>query len=219
MDRRNEVFEFMKYEALIFDLDGTMWDATDNILFSWGVAIKKVPGCEDLEVSEEALHSVFGMPMDQIAAKLFPSLSLEKQQEILEACCIEENEYLEAHGGNLYPMLEKTLETLKKDHKLYIVSNGQAGYIQSFLKSHNMSKYFDDIQNWGDNKVPKGENIKVVMERNNVKTAAYVGDTKGDADAAKQAGIDFIFARYGFGDVQEYTYVIDTFSELLSLDL
>ena len=69
----------------------------------------------------------------------------------------------------------------------------------------------------GDNKVHKGENIKVVMERNGIKTAAYVGDTAGDAAAAMIAGIDFIYARYGFGEVESSEYVIDSFVQLREL--
>lgn len=44
-----------------------------------------------------------------------------------------------------------------------------------------MNPYFTDVQNWGDNPVPKGENIKLVMERNNIHNAVYIGDTVGDA--------------------------------------
>ena len=31
----------------------------------------------------------------------------------------------------------------------------------------------------------------------------YVGDTLNDYNSAHEAGIDFIFAKYGFGDVPE----------------
>ncbi|MDD6293931.1 MAG: HAD family hydrolase, partial [Eubacteriales bacterium] len=54
-------------------------------------------------------------------------------------------------------------------------------------------------------------------ERNNIKNAAYVGDTQGDANAAKIAGIDFIYAEYGFGNVEEYTFAIKKFKDLLTL--
>ena len=207
----------MKYEALLFDLDGTLWNATDNIIDAWVQALSGFDELKGFTLTPEALHGVLGKPMDEIADILFPSLDDEVKTRVLKRCCEVENDYLNEHGGMLYPKLAETLDKLSKKMKLFIVSNGQAGYIQTFLNSHNMWKYFTDIQNWGDNKVPKGENIKLVMERNNIKKAAYVGDTQGDADAAKLAGIDFIFARYGFGDVKEYDYVIDEISEVLDL--
>ena len=57
------------------------------------------------------------------------------------------------------------------------------------------------------------------MGKNNIKSAAYVGDTQGDADAASFAGIDFIFAQYGFGDVKEYLSLSKSrYSFKLSID-
>lgn len=205
------------YEALLFDLDGTMWDATDRIRESWNLAISDVPELKGRVLSTEELQSVMGLPMTAIADRLFPELSEALRLEVLEKCCEVENAYLAENGGILYPKLEETLAALKEKYKLCIVSNGQAGYIQAFLQAHKLDKYFIDFQNWGDNKVPKGENIKVVMKRNGIERAAYVGDTAGDAAAADLAGIDFIYARYGFGNVLNYDYVIDRFEQLLEL--
>lgn len=210
------------YDSLIFDLDGTMWDATENIRISWNKAIKKFDKLKEREITTKELQSVMGLPMDEIARRLFLEYGEEQvtkeQLEVLEECCKVENDYLAEHGGILYPELEETLKELSKNHKLCIVSNGQAGYIEAFFKAHKLSKYFVDYQNWGDNQVPKGDNIKLVIKRNNIKKAAYVGDTLGDANAAKFADIDFIYARYGFGNVEEYDYVIDEFRQLLDLE-
>lgn len=181
------------------------------------MAIKTFDDLKNREFTKEEMEGVMGLPMDEIVAKLFPELSKEKQLEVLDKCCEVENAYLTKHGGNLYPKVEETLKKLSEKYKLCIVSNGQAGYIQSFLNAYGFGKYFTDFQNWGDNKVQKGENIKIVVERNNIKNAAYIGDTLGDANAAKFAGIDFVFARYGFGDVENYEYVIDEFSQLTDI--
>lgn len=207
----------MKSKGIFFDLDGTMWDATDRIRESWNIAIKEFDGLKDREITAEELQSVMGMPMDAIVEKLFPELSKDKQLEVLDRCCEVENKYLEEHGGILYPELESTLEYLSEKYVLCVVSNGQAGYIQSFINAHSLGRYFDDIQNWGDNQVPKGENIKLVMERNNLKDVVYVGDTRGDADSAKIAGIPFVYAEYGFGHVDEYDYKIEKFEDLKKL--
>lgn len=55
------------------------------------------------------------------------------------------------------------------------------------------------------------------MARNKLKKPIYVGDTDGDAQSAKVAEIPFVYARYGFGMVEEYDYVIDRFEELLTI--
>lgn len=63
----------------------------------------------------------------------------------------------------------------------------------------------------------KGENIKLIMERNNLSKPVYIGDTEGDLKASRYAGIPFVFAKYGFGNVTEYDYVIEKFDNLLEL--
>ena len=106
---------------------------------------------------------------------------------------------------------------LKKDYKLFVVSNCQSGYIESFIKAHKLSDVFDDIECWGNNLLPKGENNKLIMKRNNITSAVYVGDTAGDEQSARVAGIPFIFAEYGFGEAVKPDYTIKEFSELVEL--
>ena len=50
-----------------------------------------------------------------------------------------------------------------------------------------------------------------------MKHPVYVGDTQGDRDASDEAEIPFIFASYGFGNVEDKDGQIDEFSELLQL--
>lgn len=45
----------------------------------------------------------------------------------------------------------------------------------------------------------------------------YIGDTEGDRRAAEIAGIKFVYAKYGFGEVSRFDYEIKKVNELLSL--
>ena len=121
--------------------------------------------------------------------------------------------YIEEHGGILFDGLEETLAALKEEYFLAIVSNCQEGYIEAFLKHHKLEKYFDDTENYGRTKRCKGDNIRLLVERNNL-DAVYVGDTMGDYDATMQAGLPFIHAAYGFGTVPEGTAKINDIREL-----
>ena len=85
------------------------------------------------------------------------------------------------------------------------------------FESHKLDKYFSDYECPGRTGLTKGENIKLVIKRNNLKNPIYVGDTQGDANAAKFAGVPFIFAEYGFGEVEQYNESIKSFNELLKL--
>lgn len=120
-------------------------------------------------------------------------------------------------GGNIYHNAEDVLNVLSKKYKLYIVSNCQDGYIESFYEFHNVEKYFLDYENPGRTGLSKGENINLVIERNNLSNPIYVGDTEGDLNASRYAGIPFVYAKYGFGKVSEYDEVIERFDDLVTL--
>lgn len=64
----------------------------------------------------------------------------------------------------------------------------------------------------------KGENIRIIMERNGLDEAVYVGDTQGDANACKEAEVPMIFASYGFGEVEGEYPSIQAFTELQNID-
>lgn len=204
----------MKAEAIIFDLDGTMWDAVDGILLTWNRVVANHPECRKEPISPEELSGCLGLPMTEIGERLFPNAAPALQQALLDECCALENAYLSEHGGILYPRLEETLLILKEKYKLFVVSNCQKGYIESFLKAHKLEKCFDDIECWGNNLLPKGENNKLIMERNHVTRAVYVGDTAGDEESARVAGIPFVFASYGFGEAKAPDYVLTAFAKL-----
>lgn len=206
----------MKTEAIIFDLDGTLWDATYGILKTWNIALEQNGNIRE-PISYEELSACLGLPMVAIAKKLFPDIAKETQEKVMGDCCRLENEYLTEYGGTLFPALEDTLSKLQETYKLYIVSNCQCGYIEAFLKAHHLESYFKDIECWGNTNQFKGANIRLLMERNHIKNAVYVGDTQGDADASHEAGIPFVFCEYGFGSVDASDYSISTFADLLKL--
>lgn len=157
-----------------------------------------------------------GLPMYDIAAKLFPDEKEEVRNALMDELCEFENGYLEKMGGVLFPGLEATLKELKTKYPLYIVSNCQDGYIEAFIKAHKLEKYFSDTECWGRTRAPKAVSNRTLIERNNLSNPVYVGDTAGDANAAREAEIDFIYAEYGFGEVEPSLYVgvIDSFKEL-----
>ncbi len=206
----------MPIDSLIFDLDGTLWDSVDGIVTSWNMALKKYPEIQ-MELTREQVISVMGTQLPEIARRFFKNIEEEKRQEIMKVCSQEECNYLKRKGGVLYEDLEETLEKLSKKYKLCIVSNCQCGYIEGFLAYHQLEKYFIDIQDAESTGLTKAENILKVIERNHLKAPVYVGDTEKDQKSAREAGIPFVYASYGFGKVTTYDYQISTFKELLQL--
>lgn len=205
----------MQYDGIIFDLDGTLWDSSEEIRMSWGAVLKKQPDIRRLP-SREKLESVMGLGAEELTEKLFPYLPLSRRLEIFDECAVYECAYLTEHGARLYPQIRETLARLSETYPLFIVSNCADGYIQSFLAAHDTAKYIRDFECIGRTGKPKSENIRLIAERNGLKAPVYVGDTQWDFDAATAAGVPFIFAAYGFGHV-ENTPRIATPAELPAL--
>ena len=204
-------------KGIIFDLDGTLWDSSNQVVKAFNQALEQM---EDIpyQLTTRDMQSVMGKQLDEIADIFFPNVSKERRTEILAACCANEQSYLSQHGGTLYPHLESVLQLLtQKGYQLFIVSNCQAGYIESFYTYHKLNPYFKDYENPGRTGLSKGKNIKLIMERNHLDQAIYVGDTKGDYLATLESGIPFVHARYGFGVVEEAEYNISSIEMLPDL--
>jgi phosphoglycolate phosphatase len=205
-------------DSIIFDLDGTIWDPIDTVLDAWNSRIKEHEQIKR-ELTRTDFESTMGLQMHEISVKLFPDLNEDIRAQVIKECCDAEQGYLKKHGGNLYPHVEDVLKKLSKKYKLYIVSNCQDGYIESFYEFHKLEKYFLDYENPGRTGLSKGENIKLIIQRNNLSDPVYVGDTEGDLKAAKYAGVPFVYAKYGFGQVNDYDDSIDKFDDLVKLYL
>ena len=187
-------------QGILFDLDGTLWDSAQAVVDSWNEIIETLPDFHKL-ITNEDMCQLMGKTMDDIAYTYFNTVSKERALEILQICMDHENAYIEQHGGVLFPGLEEVLKELSEKYDLFIVSNCQNGYIEAFFEYYSLERYFTDYLCWGDTHKPKSETLKLIMQKNHCTSAVYVGDTQGDFDAASAAGIPFIHAAYGFGEL------------------
>ena len=206
----------MKRDSIIFDLDGTLWDSSRQIAKSWSQTLReKFPDIHK-EITQKDIMGIMGMVTEDIARTLFPDLEIERAITVTNTICEEECDYLRKTGGTLYDGVEEVLEALSLQYPLFIVSNCQCGYIEWFLEHHKLDKYFKGFLCSGQTGKRKGENIKRLMEQYGLKKSIYVGDTQMDYEAAKQAGIEFLYAAYGFGTISDPVPSILSIRELLN---
>ncbi len=203
--------------GIILDVDGTLWDAVQVITDSWNEALRDVPDVKGT-ITADQMKACLGKTMHEIADAVFGYLPLERRREVLGAAMEYEVEYLREHPGNIYPNVLQTLRELRSaGWHLYIVSNCQKGYIEDYLHAQGEDGLIEDHICFEDTMQDKGSNIRLCVKRNELTKAVYVGDTAGDLAAARNAGIDFIYASYGFGDVDagaEKVLQIETFQDL-----
>lgn len=201
-------------KGLIFDLDGTLWDSTGVIRPVWN-AVLTAHGRAPL--SEADFAGLMGLTKAAIAARVFPETEEAARIAVIDECFTAEQIELRRVGGRLYPALRETLERLHESCQLCIVSNCAPGYLEAFFDAHGLRGCFDDWETHGGTGLSKGENIRLVCRRNGLERAWFIGDTLSDAAAAAEAGIPFIHAAYGFGEVPEAAYRIETIGELPAL--
>ena len=203
-------------DSIIFDVDGTLWDSTDVVAKAWTDYLRQKEQI-DLTITAGQLKTLFGKPLAEIAALVFPKYPENEQLRLIDGCCEAEHALLHITGAPLYEDLEKALQILSAQYPLYIVSNSQCGYIELFLEKTGFAKYFHGHLCNGDTGLDKGSNIRQIADQNGLKDPVYVGDTMGDFEACRKAGIPFVLAEYGFGEVSEPDMRISKPMDLITL--
>jgi phosphoglycolate phosphatase len=206
----------MTRDSIIFDLDGTLWDASETVVRAFNDSIQEVGF--DIILTSLDIRNFSGMKMDDIFAQHFSFIPKEKIHDFENIYSEKEKRYLNDSGGRLFPKVRETLEKLKQNHRLFIVSNCLSGYIESFLDFYDLNTYFEDWECFGNDGLSKDENIRLILRRNDLQNPVYVGDTIWDKESSEKAGVDFIYAEYGFGTIENSNPKIQNFEDLLSLE-
>ena len=201
-------------KAVIFDMDGTLWDTTPLLCEVWNRVMQNYEETRGRFLSLEDIRGLMGKTMYEIGELTMPGVPEDRKEEILNGCIDAEDEELLRKGGTLYPGLVETMKILKETCHLYIVSNGQEKYAANFIEYYGFGDLFEDEETFGRTLLSKGENIKLIIERNGADRAVYVGDTLQDEASARAAGVPFIYAAYGFGKAEKPDAVIEKLSDL-----
>lgn len=205
-----------KIKNIIFDLDGTLWDSREQILKAWNRILKDK--C-NLSISVDDFNELMGKTREDYKNKFFKNYQDNKANYFMDLCENEEVIYLKEFGGNIFKNTISTIKKLSNNYNLFIVSNCQNGYIESFLSFYKLKDYFKDYECNGKTGYSKEENIKLIIKRNKLESneTCYVGDTDNDYLATINNNIHFIFAKYGFGICEHANYIIYDVADIVEL--
>lgn len=198
-----------KPDSLIFDMDGTLWDALDVYVDSWNTAFKKLDIDKHLQRSD--ISFMMGWEGRKVLDAVLPGYSLEEQDEVYKAVNTIRGRLIGENGGIIYGGVNEGLEKLAGRYKLFIVSNCPKGIVDLFMVRAGISHLITGHMEYGVNSMPKHHNIKLIIEKYQLKDPVYIGDTDGDAEQSALAGVPFVFLSFGFGKTENYALKFDDF--------
>ena len=205
----------MNFDGILFDLDGTLWDSCRSVAESWNLSLDRLDrGAPRFRAGD--VRAIMGMTEAQICKTLFGGFGAEAAA-VCRRCLLEEGPYLQQHGGELYPGVDALLRKLSGRVPLFIVSNCQSGYIESFLDFTGLRGCFTATRCEGDNGLGKAENIRLLCRDFALARPVYIGDTVMDERAAAEAACPFIHVRYGFGSAEAPLAAADSPAALYAL--
>lgn len=201
-------------DSIIFDMDGTLWDAMPSYAEVWNVAFAEL-GME-VRIDHNILRSNIGKTIDEILDSL--SLRYEfhvTRDEFLRRVDEIEDALLPTIGGVPYTGMQDGIKKLSKKYPVFLLSNCGKHGLQNFMHYTGIGEYITDYISYGIRQAPKSDNMAFMCKRHGLAHPVYVGDTQGDCSSAHACGIPFVFASYGFGDCKDYDLQIRNFSELV----
>jgi len=203
--------------AVLFDVDGTLWDSVPVIREVWNRVFAGNPLCGGRQLTPEETYRLMGHTLPEIAEIVLPEVDKQKREQILEEAVEEELKALKEKSGVFYPGVRETFRELADEgYRIGVVSNCQDGYIQVMLAQCGLAELVLDFECSGVTGMTKDRNILLLLQRNGIRRedAVYVGDTAMDETASRRAGIRFVHASYGFGEAERPDAVIRELSEL-----
>ncbi len=188
-------------------MDGTLLDSSKSITKS----INHVRG--ELKLAPFSVKKVTKL-INEPDANL-PQLFYEGVRAYDECREIFEKHYFEncIKEMKIFEGIKDMIITLyKKDYILCVATNAREKYAKKMLSYLGIEKYFRIILGSDslNSRKPDPKMIDHILEKCNAKKneAILVGDSLKDEEAARNSGIEYIFASWGFGECKKADFTL-----------
>ncbi len=209
----------MKYEAAIFDLDGTLIDSRRDLAEAVNV-MRKHYSLEPLSIDK--VVSFIGDGVTKLVERSIAGTNID----LAEAVKVKKQAYAEnlvVHTV-FYEGVLKMLDWLKEHNiKIALTSNKPVEFCKVILDEMNVSHYFDAIYGGCDNfpLKPAGDMVQIAADSIGVATdkSIMIGDNWTDIEAGKNCDCFTCFYTKGLGKVTEVQpdFTFDSFDQLIEL--
>lgn len=213
----------MKYDTLLFDLDGTLTDPFEGITNSVIFALKQFG---ITETDRKKLGSFIGPPLNYSFEEYYGM----DRETALKAVTLY-RKYYEKDGlyeNKLYPDIGKALGALKgKGYRLFVATSKPEIFAERILRHFGIMNYFDGVAgaSLDLSRAEKADVIAYAIEKfgiSNVARALMIGDRKHDVIGARENGIKSAGVLYGYGSEKELKeagadYIVTSPMQIVSL--
>ncbi|MFR1235941.1 MAG: HAD family hydrolase [Barnesiella sp.] len=214
---KNKSIDWKKTDSILFDMDGTLWDAIDTYADIWNEAFREIGS--DQRITRDILYRYMGMNIEEITSKVVSDFPPGKLKPFIGSLYRIQDQILPEKGGIPYEGMKEGLAELSKYYKLFLVSNCGDKTLPAFMDYTGIRPYVTDWLSYADTWKVKSENMKILQERYSLKYPVYVGDTDGDSRQTRLAGFPFVFARYGFGETDDYDLAFNDLRSMITFFL
>ena len=212
----------MKYDLVIFDLDGTILNTLEDLADSTNYALQT----HHMPVRTiDEVRNFVGNGIGKLIERAVPAgTDTQVQMQILEAF----KQYYKQHCADKtmpYAGTEEMILTLRQNGvRTAVVSNKADFAVQSLCEDY-FPKLFDYVvgEREGIRRKPYPDSVLEVLKQLQIdlKRAVYVGDSEVDIQTAVNAGMDVISVNWGFRK-EEFLRengaqkIVDSWEELLA---
>lgn len=188
----------MNYDAIFFDLDGTVIDSLQDIADAVNHTMRHF-GLPERTPAELKPH--LGWGVGTLMRRILPDFPEERVEEVLAFY----KPYYAVHAGDKsrpFPGILPMLERLKGDGlKLAIISNKPDAAVQPLARewfADTMSLAVGEIE--GVRRKPHPDMLAAAADRLGLalERCLYVGDSEVDVETARNTGIDCVCVTWGF---------------------
>ena len=196
-----------RYRTAIFDLDGTLVDSLPGIKYALAESIRLV--LPETVVQLPDLRPYIGPPLPELIKLLFPNLPSDTMVRL----SMQFRSIYDDAGWQRTVLCEGVIKIISwlKGHDIgcFLVTNKRFHPTLQILINHNLLPFFQEFVTPDIDKKPfksKEVMIRYLIEKHRLQPdqTIMVGDTAGDAEAARSCGLDFAFAAYGYGNMNQF---------------
>ena len=197
-------------KLVLFDLDGVLIDSKKNMYLSWQAVRKQF----NLSTGFDKYFKNIGIPFEHILKKIKVKKDKKKIEKIYRKNSIRKFDKI-----RIFSKVKKTLEILKeKKINVGIVTSKDNTRTLKILKKFklNFKIIITPSKKLKGKPHPDQLNKAIKIAKVKKSNTVYIGDMFVDYKAAKNAGIHFIYAAYGYGNKKKiYKYSIRKIEDII----